>query len=262
MENKSKAIKIALTILIALLVGYSGWATYQLVKNREQRTENNENETKNEQEEVENEQSTTNNNGKETTVLDKEYTHPNYPDLVIRYDNSWTLSTVEKSHKEAVNPYEPGSPEIDVTELYIKIAKNNVEINIDTFPISMWGSAGGTLHTKDEIEIVKIGDDWVRISNDEGYYYAPRNNVIIRTEETQKFNDFIDMSFYEEPYTESHEYVIYDGAGIIGGIYHDTDEGYESFALISVKLKIDGEVDNETVEKADQIILQSTFSTE
>ena len=192
MENNSKFTKIALTILLILLLGYSTYATYTIIdlRNDIKNFEKENNENNDNQSNDTDTPDTQDQNASDDNSL-KEYTHPNYPELKIKYYEDWIIDIDETQIDYIILTEDSKTVNTKASQLDITLKQDSVTIQIASTPTEMWGTAGGTAYKYDEKEIVILNENWVRIQEDDSYYYAPKNNITFRNEDPQDFKEFL-----------------------------------------------------------------------
>lgn len=256
MENKSKFTKIALAILILLLATYSCIATYFLIVNREKRIENNESdEVKDETKENEKDEE-----GNTSDNKLKEYTHPNYPDMVIKYDDSWKLDVTEKN-EEFILVSENGDWDFDKTEEYtsltINLVKGNTKLKITTWmPIIMgWEGSNFYQYENDKIVLDAISPDMYRFHKNNTFTYL--DNECITFSDDPEFRQMLE---FEGNQDNDYDIAVSPVCEDITFETKFSNQAVQSNDIfVTIYGEINGNKDDSLLEEADQIIMQSEF---
>lgn len=256
MKNKSLFTKIALAILILLLATYSCVATYFLVVNREKGIENNESEeVKDETKENEKDEEKNTSDNKI-----KEYTHPNYPDMVIKYDDSWKLDVKEK--EEEFFPVDSeGNWDYDNTEKYtsltITLEKDNTKLRVITWMPMIMGWEGSNLYQyeKDKIVLDAISPTMYRFHKDSEFTYL--DNECITFKNDPGFDQILE---FEGIPNNGFDIAV---SPVCEDITFETQYSSQAVAsydaFVTIYGEINGNKDDDLLDEIDSLILNSTF---
>lgn len=248
MENNSKFTKIALAILLTLLLGYSAYATYTIIdlRNDVKNIENENNENNDNQSNNNETPNTQDQIAFENDTL-KEYTHPNYPEVKIRYFQDWKIK---------VNDYEQ-SEELTSIATDILLTKSNITLAFHMYPTEMYDSTcSGRFYKYEDLAITNLENGWFRKpANISAHSSYIRDVAFNGTKEFNSLFDCMDL-FYKNP--DDYEFGIYDDSETFVVNYKDTNSD-EGIGLLFINLISDGEIDNEIVNEADKIVTQSSY---
>ncbi|HOU75563.1 MAG TPA: hypothetical protein PK957_00375 [Candidatus Dojkabacteria bacterium] len=251
MENKAKFTTIALAILLILFIGYSAYATYTIIdlRNDLKNIENTANTKDDNQIESE---STSNSNTSEKTL--KEYIHPLYPEVKIKYDNSWKLEIKEEEFTMSVfsSEFDSIGTKTSVKNVLIELEKDSTKIKFHMSPSMMYGSeCSGFFYTKEEKSINQLENGWFRIESDTGYDYI-RNAVFHGTED---YETFAECALWQNQNADDYDFGIYDDAGTVVTEYNH--EGL--LGLLYITIEVNSDNDSELLKEADEIVTQSSY---
>jgi len=190
--------------------------------------------------------------GEEAAIL--EYSNEYYPDVLITYDDTWTLD------EEVVDGPETGSHNVTAT-----FTKNNHSLVYYMDAVSVYGGVPWCT-IAGETDYTQIQGHWARIATADGYSYD--NNAIIRgidygdgtdIDETIAFaigegEDPLDYDFCSDdaPIGTSTSMAI-----PVGDPSYEPGAMYEG--LVSIGLEITGAEDADIVAEADEIVLGTEF---
>lgn len=112
----------------------------------------------------------------------KQFSDPNYPQLVITYGEDWNLNVIRE------NSPIYGS-EIKLERVKISLTKNGLILN---YNISS-GLGGGepTCYLTSELKAEAVGDKWARIYENNTIYYG--NDVFLKDRDNAKFIEIAEM---------------------------------------------------------------------
>lgn len=173
------------------------------------------------------------------------YTNPNYPDLSIPYNSTWTVSEREEQGDR------PGAITTKVT-----FAKSDYTLEYSFVADSEFGGSY-VCKLPGETEYVYLEGSWARIRTVTGYYYDGAAHIKGTPSWTQSVEEDCPAS----------DYVTIDMANIItdtvieipAGAFGPGTGGGSYLALVDIKISFTGIENPKMIEEADSIVLNTKF---
>ena len=190
--------------------------------------------------------------GEEAAIL--EYTNAHYPDILITYDDTWTMDEEETAGPEA------GSTNVTVT-----FTKENHSLIYYLDAVSVYGGVPWCTAIG-VTEYTHLEGHWARVVTTEGYRYDGSSLIRgVTYGDGSDLDSTIAFSEGEEADPAAYDYCSVDapiGTSTSMAIPEDDPEyapGALYQGLVSISLEITGAEDADIVAEADEIVLGTEF---